>query len=112
MFARSLDQLTQGKQLSRRIAQYDAKPQRLVRGANSPDHLAIIQILRSIQRDASHGPGEFDELFHLPITMRRQCHNRDAAELLQCKIKIRKLDNIRQLHNQSVERFESLIEEI
>jgi hypothetical protein len=96
----------------RRGAQYGSKLQRLVGAMNSPDHIAIINILRSIRRNAGHGSGEFNELAHLSIAMCRQCHDRNAAELLQCKIKIGKLDDIRQLHNHSVEWLEPFVEQI
>src|SRR6266496_1865221 len=44
--------------------------------------------------------------------MRWQRHDRDAAELLQCKIEISKFDDIRQLHDHPVERLEAFIEQI
>src|SRR4030095_7209053 len=44
--------------------------------------------------------------------MRRQRHDRDAAELLQGKIEIGKFDAIRQLHDHPVERFKAFIEQI
>src|SRR5687767_10273188 len=79
--ARPLDQLRQRQKPIRRIAQDHSNPQGLAPIANSSDDISKIKVFGPVRSRACDGAGQLDELAHFAETMRRQRHNRDAADL-------------------------------
>jgi hypothetical protein len=108
-FARSLHELGQRQQIPSGITQDDSQTQALAGGADSSNQIPIIKLPGPIRRRASHGAGKLDELAHLAVAMRRQRHDRNAADLLQGKVEVDKLDHVGELHDDSIERLQPFV---
>ena len=76
------------------------------------DHRGVVEIARAVGSDARRRAGELDELADLGEAMRDQRRDRDRADLLQREIEDHELGDVRELHDDAVERLQAELEQV
>src|SRR5262245_45125226 len=108
--AASFHELAERQKTCRRVAQDDT--QYLFFSADPAQKIFVIKVFGFVRCRARPRAGKLDRFAYFTVTVRRQRHNRDAADLLQRKIQVGKLNDIGQLNNDAVEGLKPFDEKV